>query len=289
MGVAGISYTHFMGSNMYIKTSIGSTYTSVKTIVDSVGASQRFPLYRDNSSGRRYIINSILHQKIDARNNYSFGVNAQNIGFNFHDSVRTGNDLRTLRNDDGNTWLFQAYALYQYKFNARTTLNSGLHVQSLTLNGSSALEPRLGLVHQISRNKKLSLGAGMHRQMQNLQVYFLKTMVNGQVFETNKNLGLTKSIHSVIGYDYNISKTWRSKVEAYYQYLYNVPVTIASSYYSVINEGADFNTPGTDSLINKGKGQNFGIEFTLEKSFSKGFYMLNTLSCISRNIQEVMV
>jgi len=91
-------------------------------------------------------------------------------------------------------------------------------------------------------------------------------------------LGLTKSIHSVIGYDYNISKTWRSKVEAYYQYLYNVPVTIASSYYSVINEGADFNTPGTDSLINKGKGQNFGIEFTLEKSFSKGFYMLNTLS-----------
>lgn len=57
-----------------------------------------------------------------------------------------------------------------------------------------------------------------------------------------------------------------------------MPVTIEPSYYSVINEGADFNNPGTDSLANNGTGRNYGIEFTLEKSFSKGFYMLNTLS-----------
>ncbi len=278
MAVAGISYTHFIGDKMYIKTSLGTTYTSVKTIVDSIGEKNAFGIYRDNSSTHRFILNSMFNRKINAQNNFSLGINIQDIGFHFNDSVRYNNGFRPLRNDDGNTWLLQAFALYQYKFNNRTTLNSGLHYQALTLNGSNALEPRLGLVHQLSRKKKLSIGAGMHSQMQNMQVYFLKTIVNGVVYETNKDLGFTKSIHTVAAFDYNMGKTWRSKVEVYYQHLYNVPVTINPSYYSVINEGADFNTPGTDSLVNKGKGRNYGIELTVEKTFSKGFYMLNTLS-----------
>lgn len=280
MGVAGISYTHFIGSDMYLKTSFGATYTRVKTIIDSVGENSSVGIYRDNSSTHRFILNSLFNKKIDARNNFSFGINAQDIGFDFNDSNRFDSTgaFRALRSDKGSTWLLQVYALYQYKFNSRTTLNSGLHYQALTLNGSYAIEPRLGLVHLLSRNKKISAAVGMHSQMQNMQVYFLKTVVNGQEYQTNKDLGFTKSIHSVISYDYTISKTWRSKVEAYYQNLYEVPVTANPSYYSVINEGADFNTPGTDSLVNKGTGRNYGIEFTLEKTFSKGFYMLNTLS-----------
>jgi hypothetical protein len=278
MAVAGLSYTHFIGSNMYLKTSVGTTYTSVKTIVDSVGQNASFGIYRDNSSTYRLILNSMFNKKINAQNNFSIGINAQDIGFNFNDSVRYNNGFKALRSDNGNTWLLQLYALYQYKFNSRTTLNSGLHGQVLTLNGSYAVEPRLGLVHQLSRKKKLSLGAGMHSQMQNMQVYFLKTVVNGVEYQTNKDLGFTKSIHTVLAYDYVISKTWRSKVEAYYQHLYQVPVTAYPSYYSVINEGADFNTPNTDSLVNDGTGRNYGIEFTLEKTFDRGFYMLNTLS-----------
>jgi hypothetical protein len=280
MGVTGISYTHFMGKDMYLKTSLGATYTSVRTIIDSVGLSSSTGIYRDNSSTHRFILNSLYNYKIDSRNNFSTGINAQDIGFNFNDSSRYDSTgaFRALRSDKGSTWLLQAYALYQHKFNSRTTLNSGLHYQALTLNGSYAVEPRLGLVHLLSRNKKLSVAAGMHSQMQNMQVYFLKTVVDGQVYQTNKDLGFTRSIHSVVAYDYTISKSWRSKTEAYYQHLYEVPVTRFPSYYSVINEGADFNTPGTDSLVNKGTGRNYGIEFTLEKTFRKGFYMLNTLS-----------
>ncbi len=278
MGVAGISYTHFIGSNMYLKTSLGATHASVRTIVDSIGKNASYPVYRDNSSTRAFILNSMFNKKINAQNNFSIGVNVQDIGFSFIDSIRRGNILKSLRDNKGSTWLLQAFALYQYKFNSRTTLNTGLHLQFLTLNGSYAIEPRLGLVHQLSRKKKISFGAGMHSQMQSLQVYFLKTVVNGQVYYTNRDLGFTKSMHTVVAYDYNISKTWRTKVEAYHQYLYNVPVTIEPSYYSVINEGSDYSIPNTDSLVNKGTGRNYGLEFTLEKTFNKGFYMLNTLS-----------
>ena len=55
-------------------------------------------------------------------------------------------------------------------------------------------------------------------------------------------------------------------------------MTQYASYYSAINEGTDFNTPGTDSLVNDGSGTNYGVELTIERNFSKGFYMLNTLS-----------
>ena len=70
----------------------------------------------------------------------------------------------------------------------------------------------------------------------------------------------------------------RLKAEAYYQYLYDIPVTQNPSYYSVVNAGADFNNPSIDSLVNNGTGTNYGVELTLEKFYSKGYYYLITAS-----------
>ncbi|MEZ4805670.1 MAG: hypothetical protein R2852_09365 [Bacteroidia bacterium] len=243
-----------------------------------MGDNIRVGVYRDKSSTSRYVLNSSYHNKISASKIFVFGLNIQNLGFNFVDSVKDGGKFKTLRNDKGNTVLIQGHATYQYKFNRTTSLNSGLHYQILTLNQSDALEPRIGLTHQISRKKRWSLGAGMHSQIQNLQVYFLKSNVDNSIVQTNKDLELNKSIHGISGFEYKINRYWRLKTEVYYQYVYNIPVTQYASYYSVLNEGADFNTPGTDSLVNKGTGQNYGIEFTLERNFNKGFYMLNSLS-----------
>ncbi len=285
MGVAGAAYTHYFNSKIFLKTSIGSTYTGVNTLQDSVWSGGRKPEYRDNSKLMRYILSSTLNYKKSAAVNFTFGINAQNIRFNFNDSFYFDNAFHTLRNDKGNTVLFQTFITSQYKISPRTTLNSGLHFQTLTLNGSKAIEPRIGLTHQLSKNKKISFASGMHSQMQTMQTYYLKTTAPIDstqsaihYFETNKKLGFTKSLHNVIAYDYSFHKTWRFKTEAYYQYLYNIPVNTYSSYYSAVNEGADFNNPNTDSLTNKGTGQNYGLEFTLEKYFSKGFYLLNSIS-----------
>jgi hypothetical protein len=46
----------------------------------------------------------------------------------------------------------------------------------------------------------------------------------------------------------------------------------------MINSGANFYIDSRDSLKNNGTGQNYGIEFTLEKFYSKGYYMLFTTS-----------
>jgi hypothetical protein len=49
----------------------------------------------------------------------------------------------------------------------------------------------------------------------------------------------------------------------------------------MLNTGSTFKTDLQDSLINNGTGENYGIEFTLEKFFSKGYYGLFTSSIYS--------
>ncbi len=51
-----------------------------------------------------------------------------------------------------------------------------------------------------------------------------------------------------------------------------------ASYYSVLTEGADFAPIDKADLVNKGTGRNYGLELTVEKSFSHQYYFLLTNS-----------
>ena len=90
--------------------------------------------------------------------------------------------------------------------------------------------------------------------------------------EPNKNLGLLKAHHYVVGYEKRFNENLIGKIEAYYQYLYNLPVENSNtSNYSTINEGIDYRYV---ELVNKGTGQNYGVEISLERFFDKNFYFL---------------
>lgn len=278
MGVIGASYTWFLNKSMYIRTSAGYTYTGVQTIADSVGGNVRSAVYRDQSNASKWLINSLYNYKISASKQLNVGINIQRLGFDFSDSVKVNNRFRSLRNNQGYTNLIQGFASLKFRLSETSNLVAGIHYQRLTLNNTEAIEPRIGFNKQLSKNKKISLGTGLHSQIQNMQMYFLQTHNGNEITYTNKALKFTKSAHIIGGYDYRINKRWQLKSEVYYQYVYQVPVTQYASFYSAINEGTDFNTPGTDSLVNEGTGTNYGIELTIERIFSKGFYLLNTLS-----------
>jgi hypothetical protein len=154
-----------------------------------------------------------------------------------------------------------------------------VHAQLFFLNNSVSAEPRLGLKYDINTKSSLTVGYGLHSQMQPINVYFLQTQnKDGSYSYTNKNLGFTKSHHFVLGYDLQPFKDWRVKAEVYYQYLYNVPVNTFSSSYSMLNTGAGFKVDLEDSLTNGGSGRNFGVELTIEKFFCNGYYGLFTSS-----------
>jgi hypothetical protein len=82
----------------------------------------------------------------------------------------------------------------------------------------------------------------------------------------------------VLTYDLNISGNTRLKAEAYYQRLSDVPVEQRLTSFSALNTGASFVPMDQDSLVNNGTGTNYGLELTLERFYSKGFYYLVTTS-----------
>jgi hypothetical protein len=92
--------------------------------------------------------------------------------------------------------------------------------------------------------------------------------------QPNHNLNLSRSHHFVAGYEYSIRADMRFKAEAYYQYLYDIPVK-PDSYFSLINSTGGYTN---DTLVNRGSGSNIGLDLTFEKFLTKQYYYLITAS-----------
>ena len=175
----------------------------------------------------------------------------------------------------GHTDMIQAFTESRFDITNTLFISGGLYFQYLSLNAHYALEPRIALHWQFSRNHAFSLGYGLHSQLEDIGLYLVNDAGNSETIrQPNRNLNFDRSEHFVLGYEYSIRPDLHLKVETYYQYLYSIPV-IPGSYFSMINSTGDYNR---DSLVNKGKGRNMGIDITFEKFLTKQFYGLATIS-----------
>jgi outer membrane receptor protein involved in Fe transport len=106
-----------------------------------------------------------------------------------------------------------------------------------------------------------------------LQYYLARDhQAGGNEVQINKNLGFTRADHVILSYEQSFHSKHRLKSELYYQKLYNAPVeTDPESIYTTINEDTGFIT---DSLINNGRGENYGFEISFERTFSNNIYYL---------------
>lgn len=287
IGASGVSHTILFKNNSYLRTNVGISGQYNNIIADRIDTAfktpdNKKPEYRNTTRNIIYSINTIYNKKVNSRNFMNAGVfydmyntlfvDSTDILFGYH-------TFKILRDYKGKTSMIRAFTQWQHKFTEDLTLNTGLSSQYFLLNGKYSIEPRLGLKYAITSKQSLSLGGGMHSQLQPLYVYFAsKTDSNGVRTETNKNLDFTRAIHGVVAYDLTFSNSFRLKSELYYQYIYNAPVDNYSSAFSALNLGADFNSPNIANLVSKGKGYNYGLELTLEKFYSKGYYFLFTTS-----------
>ncbi len=288
MGVVGLSHVYFINPTTSTKLVIAANGTTQPTLIDTIVKPIKYPLprsYEGTFNNNRVSINFSVNKKWDRKNTFNLGVNIDRIGFLLQDKASfgdtTGKPLRALRDSKGFNMLYQGWFQWQHKFNERLTMNLGLHAQAFSLNNQFVLEPRAGIKYQLNEKSTISLGAGVHNQTQPIFVYYSQTRLDDGSNSpnlTNKNLKFTNSNHLVLGYDNSFAKNWRIKTEVYYQSLNNVPIESHSSIFSMVNVGSNFNLPGNDSLVNKGTGYNYGAEFTIERFFSNGFYLLGTAS-----------
>lgn len=282
IGITGLRHVKTINSRSYISTTIGINYsknTQLQTSSDSTGGSRTNE--EEKVAKTAYEFATSYNLKVNSRLFIKAGIQDELIDLSLYYRTRRNlPDWQQIWDNNSSTNLAQAYIHAKYSFTERLTLNAGLHAQKLFLNDASlSAEPRLGLKYEISDKSSLSFGYGLHAQMQPVNIYYNQVQSkSGTDSGSNKNLGFTKSHHLVLGYDWQPLKDWRVKAEAYYQYLFDVPVDSFASTYSMLNTGAGFKPDLETNLKNNGTGTNYGVELTIEKFFSRGYYGLFTAS-----------
>jgi hypothetical protein len=307
MGVGILNHTYAFNAKTLMKTTLAYGVQTLDV--------NHFLVFRDKNFAPKDTLPQILgydfyegkstlswfmRHKINARNALEAGFFVNRIDIDFYDDVKINSLYDSLattilnkpfkRRLDVTThfYLLQPYFNYVHKWSEKWSINAGLFTQYLTLNKRYAIEPRAALKFQPRLNQTLSLSYGLHSQMQQTYLYFSipdsiisdgVLLANTDKQLANKNLDFSKSQHVVLGYEWQASKHVSIKTEAYYQYLWAVPVYQIKSGVSAINRGATFNRffP-IYTMVNNGTGYNYGLELTIQKSFSKHYYIMYSAS-----------
>lgn len=283
LGVLGITHQIFLNPSLRWKNMLYVVGSKVFTKIDTFSniVQTPSPWAGELSTEVKYALSSHLIKKFSAENSLEAGFNWDYYHMSFADSMMYKSSFLVNTGSHESMHFFRGFVQWQHRFGAKFTSNAGFYSSFLTLNNSWALEPRLGLDWFVTDEHTLSFGAGLYSQMQPRVIYFiLAHQPDGAVTQPNINLGYSRNAQCALGWNYLLTRNLRFRTEAYYQFLYDIPVKASIPQYALSNEGHSFfvNRQYSDSLINLGTGQNYGLEFTFERFMQKNYYFLLTAS-----------
>lgn len=230
--------------------------------------------YEDSYVNNKILFSSVLNYKHNAKHSIRTGAYFNIYGFNLYQEMLNLNNqqFETLLSDKGTLNTVQAFGQWKYRINEKFTLNTGVHALYLPFNNTSSIEPRIGARYQLNSLQSVTMGYGLHSQMQPVGVYKARVSSNGGFTMPNENLGMNKAHHFVVGYQRSLNEHLYVKTELYYQHLFNIAIGADSG--STLSSLNNIEGYITDRLNNNGKGRNYGLELTLEQSTYRDFYFL---------------
>lgn len=274
MGAIGVNHNMLIDEKSYLRSSLAMMGEQIlyqnDTLSPSLDPSQiRNELY---NSGR-LVFSNVYNRKFSPRATLKAGLTLTGIQYDFSYRYLLEDQFLTFLNTDDNTWMLQSFANLRLRPHPRWTINLGVHLLYLGLNQTSNLEPRLGIQYQLNESAQVSLAYGLHSRIVPLPNYFLRVVQeDGSFTQPNGDLDLIKARHLVLSYRQFIGNSLRLQAEAYYQRLYDVPVSAdPNSTFSLLNHVDGFFATG---LVSEGTGTNIGLDITLEKSFSNGTFFI---------------
>lgn len=267
-------------NNSYFKSALVASFTQNRLLMDQTYSDWTSLRVTDmRSTNWNISFDSYFNKKFSAAHTNRTGINATglfyNIDYNMSPDVNIypPGSMNNYAKGSGRSLLLSAFSQSSIRLNNRLSGNIGLHGMYFFLNKKWVVEPRVGIKWQASQEHSFGLAYGEHSRRENLDYYFVEAPQPGGGL-VNKNLDFAKAHHFVFAYDWSISEYIHLKVEPYYQYLYHIPVA-KDSLLSLINY-RDFYM--MLPLVNSGKGENYGIDFTLERYLHRGYYYLFTAS-----------
>ncbi len=278
MGALALTHQVAFSRRAYLRSFLSGTYNSIDFKNGYLSPSLVLqPQDSVKQENYRFSAGTLLNYKFGPKHTNRTGITYARLYYdnNFQSVNPFTGIFGEVYQGSGNTDLIQAFSESKIELSRTVTLNAGLHFQYFMLNRHYAVEPRVAVRWQAGRKHAFSLGYGKHSQSEDVGVYLTDVVVTPEMkVQPNRQLDFSRSHHVVIGYDFLIKPELRFKAEAYFQYLYGIPV-IPGNYFSMINSSGGYHS---DTLFNDGTGRNAGIDLTFEKFLTKQYYYLVTVS-----------
>jgi hypothetical protein len=278
MYATGLSHTYYPDDRSYLKTvlSHSMSYSSNQLqFMDSLWMLNTDLFDKLQSKALR--LSSTYHRKLSAVWSLRAGLNLSYLSYDyFSEGNQESSQNFSFLDSRGGTHMYQAHVQSRLNLSERWTLNTGLHFSHFVLTGDHSLEPRLGIRYRLPGQQTLSLAYGLHSKAEKLPVYFTEfELSDGSVHRPNLELEMARSHHFILGYEKMFGSDLLLKSEAYYQHITRLPVPLnPDKYWAPIFGGIG----SGDTLANIGEGRNVGLEFTLQKFFTRNYYFLFTSS-----------
>lgn len=273
MGALGLSHKINLTDRSYLKTTLAGTVSGI----DGKGwiAGDDAVVYPENSISKlntNIILNSYVNTKFSASHTNRSGLTLTTLLYdmNIRNSENIGDAPATVADNSGSAALIALHSNSSFTLGKKWKLNVGMYFQHLTLNSHYSIEPRLSAAYDLDGRSSIAMAFGMHSRMEMLNYYFTEN-ARGEL--CNKNLDFTRALHFSASWQRMFVNNLRLLVEPYVQYIYSVPVSKTGTF-SFLNLKDEWYI--TDELTNLGKGLNYGLDVTVEKYMSRGFYFMLT-------------
>jgi hypothetical protein len=287
MGLLGLKHTWRKNNKFLWRTIAGATmHNSSQDWTSNIPNSTTMsfdeePSFLSDDKRRNYLLHTYIQYK--PNNDFMLRLGAQT---NVHDlDLYEHSYLDDYSEIDyrGIFALNRAYAQTKWQPHRKFSIFAGVNSQYYSLTKELVAEPRLALQYEPSPHHSFSLAGGLYHQTQHLLTQFSNSFIDvdssGSVIQDYSaiNLKANRSIHGDFEYRWIINNNWRLKLGAYLQLLDRIAIERGvSSAFSMLNTGESFFDFYSRPLSQTGKGRNMGVELTIEKYFSKGFYALFT-------------
>lgn len=278
-GAAGLRHSINLSTDSYLQSSLMLSGNDQGDVAEKLDENYTPRMeYKENNINKKITLSTVLNHKFNAQHSIRSGIYFNRYFYNltqkeFNDNT---NLMEVALDVNGNASTIQLFSQWNYRMTEKLTLNAGLHYLQLTDNKSSSLEPRASIKYELTDQQSVSVGYGLHSQMQPMGIYEAQVATSNGYLKPNKDLGLNKAHHFVIAYDRALTEYLRIKAETYYQKLYNIPVLSDGSRPLAASNNEDGYI--TDPLVNKGVGRNYGAELTFEQFTHNDLYFLLSTS-----------
>jgi hypothetical protein len=278
LAITGVNHYLPLGAGTFLQNSLtyaanGSGFTGEVPLNDQEFREDSFADLQNKTVRAA----STLNVKLDSRNFAEAGIVYSRFDFDLQSRYydRSASEQIASQGHAGNAHLIQAFASWRWRLSPQLTLINGIHSQKTAQHKAITLEPRSALRWDLPHSQAITAGFGQHSKMTSLPNYFARIGDSqGNLSMPNTGLDLLKARHLVIGYENKLGDQLFMKIEGYHQYLYDIPIDPNPlSSFSLLNQDELW----TDRLlVNEGRGENYGVEFTLERYFADSYYFLVT-------------